>query len=119
MCIEVSKRCLSMVSKRVILNNFFRLNVIHMHKLRYLDTCLRIRIEKNIKFYENTFHICVMSSKKVSKFLSFGLFSLISDVCLKQGVSKVSKMLRGSLSLVAPWGAAGLFFVVPVVGWGL
>ncbi len=119
MSIEVSKRCLSMVSKREIINNLFRLNVIHIYKLRYLDTCIRIHIEKKIKINENTFFIYVMSSKKVSKFLSFCFSFLISNSCLKQGVSKASKMLRGSLSLVVPWGEAGLFFVVPVVGWGL
>lgn len=119
MSIEVSKGCLSMVSKLEIINNLFRLNIIYIYKLRYLDTCIRIRIEKNIKPYGNTFYICVMSSKKVSKFLSFGLYSLISESCLKQGVSEVSKMLRGSLSLVVLAGGVGLFVVVSVEGWGL
>jgi len=117
MSIEVSKRYLSSVSKCGFLNNFFGLNINYICKLRYLDTYINIRIEENIKFNENTFFIYVMSSKKVSKFLSFCLSSLSSSAYSKQGVFEASKMLRGCLSLVVPAGGAGLFVVVFFTGW--
>lgn len=119
MGIEVSKRSLSMVSKEKF-SNYFGVFYFVIHPyLRYLDsyytyTYKNKNIEKEINKY-----IYRMSSEKVSKLLSCALFLLKPISYRKKCLSRVSKLLRGSLSVVVLVGGVGRTFVVPVVGLGL
>lgn len=119
MSIEVSKRYLRRVSKADFSNKFGMFTSFIYTYIRYLDSYYTYTYREKNNDKEKNKYIYRMSSEKVSKFRSSALFLLSSECCAKQSVSQVSKLLRESLSLVAPRGGAGRIFVVPVVGWGL